>query len=109
MRSQEFIFKTSWLPALFSWVPYNCFIRPIRLFAVFGIICFSAYLYVEPVTQPPDGLQELRLARVGFDCLAEPADVHIQCAGIFGVLRAPHLSEKLLAFQDFVRVLHENP
>ena len=52
-------------------------------------------LRIQAVAHAADGLEKARVARVFFDGLAQPADMHIQGAGIAGVFGVPHLAEQV--------------
>ena len=50
----------------------------------------------------------LRVAEIDFDGAAQPADVHVQGARIFGVGRVPGLAEERLALHHLAGMLHED-
>ena len=59
---------------------------------------FNCNLYIQPVANAANGVQEFWLLGVYFNRLAQPGDVYVQGAGVAGVLCFPNMFEKFFSF-----------
>ena len=64
-------------------------------------------LNVQAVTHAAHCFQETGMARVYFNRVAQPADVDIECARVFGVFGFPHQFEKELPLHHLTVVFHQ--
>src|SRR5215210_4051313 len=63
----------------------------------------------EPVADPPDRFQELRVGRVTFELLSQAADVDGECAGVERRGVAPNAAHQIIARENPPRVAGEEP